>query len=316
MARKTFAVLIVGYQRVDAIRSIIEQCLAAEVRNVLLSLDFPKVVSAEALDNNALIRNLVIEYETKFDSFQSRFLDVNIGCSANVLSSCDWAFSQYESVAILEDDCKPSLGFFEFCEDSKGFLKTSQQTLIACGTQFAPADERGSSSFLSKYALTWGWFTNADYWKIIKSEIGLLSDDRGMNLNSLNYERIYWREGARRAYQGYVDVWDTPLVAIINQGSYFALLPPANLITNIGNDSVATHTGANKMWTNTSQEKYARADFGIPAVNLKADLWLKKNFYNIRFRHLFSTRITRLSDLFRKPKFNDLLQRWDEASKL
>ena len=316
MARKTFAVLIVGYQRVDAIRSIIEQCLAAEVRNVLLSLDFPKVVSAEALGNNALIRNLVIEYETKFDSFQSRFLDVNIGCSANVLSSCDWAFSQYESVAILEDDCKPSLGFFEFCEDSKGFLKTSHQTLIACGTQFAPTAERGSSSFLSKYALTWGWFTHADNWKIIKSEIGLLSHDSGMNLNSLNYERIYWREGARRAYQGFVDVWDTPLVALINQGSYFALLPPANLITNIGNDSVATHTGADKMWTNTSQEKYARADFGIPAVNLKADIWLKKNFYNIRFRHLFSTRITRLSDFFRKPKFNDLLQRWARASKL
>lgn len=316
MARKTFAVLIVGYQRVEAIRLILEQCLAAEVRNVLLSLDFPKVASTEALGNNALIQNLVIEYEKKFDSFQSRILDSNIGCSANVLSSCDWAFNQYDSVAILEDDCKPSLGFFDFCEDSKGFLKTSHRTLLACGTQFVPAAERGSSSLLSKYALTWGWFTTADYWKIIKSEIELLSHERGAHLNSLNYERIYWSEGARRAYQGYVDVWDTPLVAIINQGSYFALLPPANLITNIGNDSVATHTGAEKMWTNTTQEEYAPADFGIPTVNLKADIWLKENFYKISFRHLFSTRITRLSDFFRKPKLNYLLKRWAGASKL
>jgi hypothetical protein len=316
LARKTFAVLIVGYQRVDAIRSILEQCLAAEVRNVLLSLDFPKVVTTETLGNNARIRNLVVEYETKFDSFLSRFLDVNIGCSANVLSSCDWAFNQYEAVAVLEDDCKPSLGFFEFCEDSKGFLKKNNHTLLACGTQFVPVAERGSFSVLSKYALTWGWFTNADHWKAIKSEIGLLSHERGMNLNSFNYERVYWREGARRAYQGYVDVWDTALLAVINQGPYFALLPPSNLITNIGNDSVATHTGADKMWTNAAPEKYELEDFGIPAVNLKVDLWLKENLYKISFRHLFSTRITRIRDFFRKPKLDELLKRWGRASKL
>ncbi len=316
MATKTFAVLIVGYQRVDAIRSILEQCLAAEVRDVLLSLDFPKVVTTETLANNALIRNLVLEYETKFASFRSRFLETNIGCSANVLSSCDWAFKEYEAVAVLEDDCKPSLGFFEFCEESKGYLTINSQVLLACGTQFVPAAERESSSMLSKYALTWGWFTNVDRWEIIKSELLLLSQERNKSLNSFKYERIYWREGARRAYQGYVDVWDTALVAVINEGSYFALLPPTNLISNIGNDSVATHTGADKMWTNAILGKYSPEDFGIPTVNLKADVWLKENFYKISFRHLFSTRITRLRDFFRKPKFDDLLKRWAKASKL
>jgi len=316
LADKTFAVLIVGYQRVDAIRSILEQCLAAEVRNVLLSLDFPKFETTEALARNALIRKLVNEYETKFESFQTRFLDTNIGCSANVLSSCDWAFDQYDAVAILEDDCKPSLGFFEFCQESVGYLKTNSEVLLACGTQFVPVTERGSSTILSKYALTWGWFTDADHWKTIKSELVILSHERRMNIKSLQYEQIYWREGARRAYQGYVDVWDTALVAVINKGSYFALLPPTNLISNIGNDSVATHTGEDKMWTNATQGKYVLGDFGIPIVNLKADLWLKENFYGITFRHLFSTRITRLRDFFRTPRFDNLLMRWTRASKL
>lgn len=316
MAGKTFAVLIVGYQRVDAIRSILEQCLAAEVRNVLLSLDFPKVETTEALARNALIRKLVREYETKFESFHSRFLDTNIGCSANVLSSCDWAFDQYDAVAILEDDCKPSLGFFEFCQESVGYLKTSSEVLLACGTQFVPVTERGSSTILSKYALTWGWFTDADHWKTIKSELVLLSHERRMKIKSIQYEQIYWHEGARRAYQGYVDVWDTALVAVINRGSYFALLPPANLISNIGNDSVATHTGEDKIWTNATQGKYVPGDFGVPIINPKADLWLKENFYGIRFRHLFSTRITRLRDFFRTPRFDNLLMRWTRASKL
>jgi hypothetical protein len=316
LAGKTFAVLIVGYQRVEAIRSILEQCLAAEVKNMLLSLDFPKVVTPEALNNNNLIRKLVAEYEPKFDSFQNRFLDTNVGCSANVLSSCDWAFSQYDAVAVLEDDCKPSLGFFEFCQDSVGYLKTNREVLLACGTQFVPETGRGPSSNLSKYALTWGWFTNSDSWKTIKSELVILGNEHRMNISSLDYERIYWLEGARRAYQGYVDVWDTALVALINSGPFFTLLPPTNLISNIGNDSVATHTGEDTLWTNATQGTYAPGDFGIPIVDLKADLWLKENFYGIRFRHLFSTRITRLIDFFHTPRFDDLLVRWSRASKL
>ena len=316
MAGKTFAVLIVGYQRVEAIRSILDQCVAAEIKNVLLSLDFPKVVTPEALKNNGLIRNLVAEYELKFDDFQNRFLDTNIGCSANVLSSCDWAFSQYNSVAVLEDDCKPSLGFFEFCQDSVGYLKTHREVLLACGTQFVPEVERGSSSILSKYALTWGWFTDADHWATIKSELLLLSHDRGLKIRSLKYEQIYWHEGARRAYQGYVDVWDTALVAVINKGSYFALLPPVNLISNIGNDSVATHTGSDTMWTNATQGRYTTEAFGDPTVNLDAELWLKKNLYKIQVGHLISTRITRLKDFFHTPRFDELIVRWSGASKL
>ena len=316
MARKSFAVLIVGYQRVDSIRAILDQCLLAEIRHVLLSVDFPRVATPAALSNNALIQGIVVEYRNKFDSFQSRFFDTNIGCSANVLSSCDWAFSHHESVAVLEDDCKPSLGFFEFCQDSIDYLKRNSEVLLACGTQFVPERERGSTPILSKYALTWGWFTDADHWRTIKSELLLRSHGRKINLKSIEYERVYWLEGARRAYQGYVDVWDTALVAVINTGSFFALLPPVNLISNIGNDSVATHTGADMIWTNATHENYSPEDFGVPVVNQKADLWLKENFYRIQFRHLFSTRITRLRDFFCKPKLEGLLKRWAKTSNL
>jgi hypothetical protein len=93
-------------------------------------------------------------------------------------------------------------------------------------------------------------------------------------------------------------------------------LPPTNLISNIGNDSVATHTRSDRMWTNAIQNEFLREDFGVPIVNLKADLWLKKNLYKIRLRHAFSTKFTRIQDRFREPKFTDLLTRWEGASKL
>ena len=316
MSVKTYAVLIVGYQRVDAIQSILEKCLEAEVKNVLLSIDYPKVQTPDALFRNAQIRDLASNFEPHFENIQTRFLDKNIGCSANVLSSCDWAFDQYKEVAVLEDDCQPSVSFFDYCEESKKFLKLRSDVLLACGTQFVPADIKGPSAYLSKYMLTWGWFTDREHWETIKRELTLHSQAYKRNNFNFISERIYWREGARRAFEGYVDVWDTPLVYVLNEGSYFSLLPPTNLISNIGNDSVATHTRNDGVWTNAIQNEFSGDDFGVPTVNIQADLWLKKNLYKIRFRHVFSTKLTKIQDKFRDPKLAQLLIRWTSASKL
>ena len=316
MTVKTYAVLIVGYQRVEAIRSILEKCLEAEVKSVLLSLDFPKVQTPEALLRNSQIRDLASKFAPHFDNFKTRFLDRNVGCSANVLSSCDWAFDQYKEVAVLEDDCQPSISFFDYCEVSKEFLKSRTEVLLACGTQFVPADVKGSSAYLSKYALTWGWFTDREHWEKIKRELVFYSQEYKKTKSVLSNERIYWREGARRAFEGYVDVWDTALVHILNERSYFSILPPTNLISNIGNDSVATHTRADRTWTNAIRNEFSQEDFGVPMINLEADLWLRKNLYKIRLRHIFTTKFTKIKDRFRKPEFANLITRWSSASKL
>ena len=316
MTTKTYAVLIVGYQRVEAIQSILEKCLEAEVKSVLLSIDFPKIPTSEALLRNAQIRDLASKFEPHFENFNARFLERNIGCSANVLSSCDWAFENYQDVAVLEDDCLPSVGFFDYCEESKKFLKSRSEVLLACGTQFVPADIKGPSAYLSKYMLTWGWFTDNKHWETIKQE--LIHHSQAYKKNELNFvsEKVYWREGARRAFEGYVDVWDTPLVYVINKGSYFSLLPPTNLISNIGNDSVATHTRNDGVWTNATQNDFSKEDFGVPSVNVEADLWLKKNLYKIRFSHLFSISFTKIKDKFQNPKFEQLTTRWARSSNL
>lgn len=316
LAVKTYAVLIVGYQRVSAIQSILEKCIEAEVRNVLLSIDFPKDQTPDALFRNAQIRELAVKFEPHFDNLKTRFLDRNIGCSANVLSSCDWAFGQYEEVAILEDDCQPSVSFFDYCEEAKIFLKSTDDVLLACGTQFVPSSVKGPAAYLSKYALTWGWFTDRKHWETIKRELVFYSQEHKKTKYVLDKERIYWREGARRAFEGYVDVWDTALLYMINESSYFSLLPPTNLISNIGNDSVATHTQNDRMWTNAIQNEFSKEEFGNPTTNHEADLWLKKNLYKIGMRHIFSTKFTRVQDRFREPKLSVLLLRWNSASKL
>lgn len=314
MAGKSFAVLVVGYQRVDSIREILQRCVLAQVDNVLVSLDFPKFQDTTLLTNNHAIKSLVDEYQGKFVNLSSRYFLENVGCSINVLTACDWAFENYDSVVVLEDDCLPSSDFFEYCEEANTYLKMETSVLLACGTQFCPSEVTNYLPFISKYALTWGWLTNAEKWKIIREHFSTDGMKIDHGLLELNTDLIYWSEGARRAYQGYVDVWDTPLVSFLQHSSYFALLPAENLVTNTGNDSVATHTGLDQTWTQLAPSKYVSKSLNSVNRNEKADQWLRDNFYRISWRHILSTRITRLIDSAKIPILDELLVRWRRNS--
>ena len=44
------------------------------------------------------------------------FQNKNLGCRKGVTAGIDWFFSNEEMGIILEDDCIPSLSFFQFCD--------------------------------------------------------------------------------------------------------------------------------------------------------------------------------------------------------
>lgn len=310
MAGKSFAVLIVGYQRVDSIREILLRCALAGVDDVLISVDYPKNQDTASLANYYAIKELVQEFQGKFKILSSKFFLRNVGCSINVLSACDWAFEKYESVVVLEDDCLPSSDFFDYCEEANTLLKSEPSILLACGTQFCPSDVTNVLPFISKYALTWGWFTQAEKWRIIREHFFKQGWKVDHGLLEFKADLIYWSEGARRAYRGFVDVWDTPLVSFLQHSSYFALLPAENLVTNTGNDVIATHTGQDRTWTQLAPGRFASKSLGAVGRNVAADLWLRNNFYRISWRHILTTRITRLKDTFKSPVLDELLARW------
>lgn len=314
LSREDLCVLIVGYQRPDSIEQIMRECVAAGIRRIYVSIDAPKNGLTDAVERNQEIRDICSEFKANFDLISERFLDANIGCSANLLSSCDWVFENEEFVAVLEDDCIPSEAFFQFISQSLPLINLDPETLLVCGTQFVPQEIVGQAPFKSKYSLTWGWATTSDKWKLIRSEIfSSIQSNFSMKPFSMDFEEIYWLEGARRAAQGYVDVWDTVLVNFLVSKKFFALLPNQNLVTNVGNDGVATHTGKDKKWLNEPIGRFENESIVNFQENSAADIWLKNNFYGIKFRHLFSTRVTRCEDWFKKPKFLVLSKRWINA---
>jgi hypothetical protein len=316
MKIKDFPVLIIGYQRPKQIKDILEVCREARIPRIYISIDGPKDISAAAASNLLKIQNLVLEYSECFEEITHHFFSENVGCAAHVLSACDWVFAKEDFAVVLEDDCIPTLEFFEYVEFMMSTFCHDPEILLICGTQFAPKDLQNFNVIKSNYSLTWGWATSKAKWGLITQAIKDAEKNTLLNLLSLNPEDIYWHEGSRRASLGFVDVWDTILVGFLVKNNLFALLPNENLIRNVGNDSVATHTESHSPWAQAKTGKFTRYHSGEVRTSETTQKWLRDNFYVIKRRHLISTRITRIIDRFRTPRLDSLNNRWERASKL
>jgi hypothetical protein len=240
----------------------------------------------------------------------TKISEVNLGAAVSVLSACDWVFDLEEFAVIIEDDCLPTGDFFTWIRDSQDFLVNDKNTLLVSGNQFAPPEITRNIPTLSKYPLIWGWATSKTNWKIIVSLMQDIKKINKMARENSYIEYCFWRSGARRSLEGYIDAWDIPLAFIFYQIGAKTLLPAYNLVSNTGGDKHATHTKEFTKWLKFPTNNYIKSE-SKPIQNIEQDLWYRKNVFEIKFRHVFSTKISWLLDRLgvRKKSRSNLMDR-------
>jgi hypothetical protein len=311
----TDAALIIAYRRWENVAELIRILRVQGIKRIYIAIDrnsssdLPLSVDVDKTIEIAI--NARRQVEAIYVSVHSE----NVGCSAAVLSACDWFFENEEFGLVFEDDCIPATEFFTYANKSKQVIESNNDVWLFCGTQFATDLPNQDSWSLSKYALIWGWGTSREKWK----QIALALKNDALNVYDRNIsiaEKQYWKAGALRSSSGIVDAWDNVLIQRMLCLGKKAILPQFSLVTNIGNDSAATHTIGNSSWL-----RMKTGSFGIPthdpSENPILDLWLKNKFYKISIRHILTTRITNLLDLIamRKTRVVRLATRWENARK-
>jgi hypothetical protein len=296
---------------------ILEIVEKSDVSSVYISIDAPANASVEVLTANRLVTQVAKQYcKTSNKEVHLNIRKRNVGCSAAVLSSCDWFFRNENFGVILEDDCLPSTDFFNFATEHKELLYSHSDIWLLSGSQFAPSDISGRTGSISSYAFIWGWATCKEKWLEIRSylfEDLNLQRKSALGSNSV-IESIYWYSGYRRAMNGFVDAWDTPLLYLMYRFGKKAILPPVNLVTNVGDDSVAVHTRKKNPLLRFPLANLKSSN--LSAIdNQKLDKWIKLNVYGISFRHIFTNQLTLLIDLCLKSrkKFKPLSVRFHDA---
>jgi len=298
------AILIVAYRRKFIFQEILESCKDSGISDIYIHIDGPKTDDAKA-DVDEVIQ-IARKFATNPDlNVRICVQPTNIGCASSLIVSCDQLLDLVNELLIFEDDCVPSKGFWDFSNQGFSLMKTDRSIGLLCGSQFAPQDILASEWLLSSYPFHWGWGINSERWSELRKEL-LTPNQLTLSTPLTSFESRYWNAGSNRALNGLTDVWDTLFVREMFRTGLKALLPPVNLVKNKGADKLALHTSPDSLWTNFETEAFpGQLTRALPS--LKYDDWARSTYFKISRRHLISTRINDLLNIFKPKKFQDSL---------
>jgi hypothetical protein len=145
---------------------------------------------------------------------------------------------------ILEDDCLPSQSFFWFCEELLERYKDDMRVWQVGGSNFQNGIKRGDGDYyFSKYNHIWGWASWASRWEKYDVELDTIVDTKFLE-NTFEDKKAskYWAKPFHDMKAKKIDTWDYQWTFCMWNNDGLAILPNANMISNIGFGVDATHT--------------------------------------------------------------------------
>ena len=222
----------------------------------------------------------------------------NYQSGAAVIRAINWFFSHVDYGLIIEDDLVVNETFIPYVKKSLPYLDENDRCLMICGTRLLP--ENSDSATLSSYPNSWGWATSKEKWLTISK---LIFDPMGkLKLIVKPSEWLYWYVGKKRALLGISDAWDTPLAAGMWSKGFYSMIPPVNLVSNLGFDSAATHT-LTPSWplglqTEEFRNQYVKLDMTRECIR-KNNKFLRQKIFKKSYLYVLKFPFTLLSVLIK-----------------
>lgn len=290
-----FPVLIVTYARPDGVKRLLELSYSSGSREIYVAIDGAKdeVTARKQRATMEVIRDFEINKKLKLKVWQR---DINLGAAVSVVSAIDWFFRNVTAGLIFEDDLIPSIDFFRFVNAGLEKYERNEEIWLIAGSRMNPEFHKSNTNDWSHYPMIWGWGTWQSRWKVMKSAFVL--EDSIAKTKFFSPRANFWKVGAIRAKVGMVDAWDIPLAYFQWKHSKFSVIPPVNLVTNVGFDSAATHTSGEHFPLNhPSKELQGAFQFQDLPDDLNArkyDRELERKLFGIKWHHA-------LLNIYRRP---------------
>lgn len=310
MTKTMPAALILGYARPAGVVRLVKESVAAGVQKIYVSIDGAVDSKVEELQFQ-----LMQELEVLSDSLDVNIViwrsSINRGSAGAVISALDRFFEIEACGFVLEDDLTTHPDFFNFCKQALLECREDERVWIVGGTQIFESQVSEFDFVWTHYPMIWGWATWAHKWKEIRR--ALLAPSLAKNNDTSWNTWSYWKLGKQRALRGHVDAWDLPLAGSMLVLQKLCLLPPKNLVSNLGVDSAATHTNQDE-WplslTTSALNRIHTSNLLVQEMSpADYDLLLEKNLFKIGKFRLFKLIVATLVDFFREPIHSSLHQR-------
>lgn len=287
--RENPSALVLSYARKDNCLRIIEKLHDYKCKSLYLYLDGPKTPEIEH-SQNLLLTELKKLGGVGGNPIKVKRSPLNNGIAVSMIKALDWFFSHEESGIILEDDLDFGVSFISFIKESLNRFINDEKVVIVSGNRYSRSLDSSSIAWCN-YPQTWGWATWSRGWATLKKAYA-----QPISLSSFSVTspaRNFWAMGTNYVIRGTVDTWDIPLAFLMRQQELLTILPPNNLVANLGNDLFATHTNSNNFpigfpyfEIDPSKIHYSNSDDFRSQSTKKENRYLEKYVFKIKKRHI------------------------------
>ena len=238
-------IIIIIYNRFEYLKDILSKLRIIKPKKIYIAADGPKNFDDKTkcdFSKNYLEKN--ISWDCKIIK---NYNTMNIGLKKNINRGLDWFFTNETMGIILEDDCNPSLSFFQFCKELLLKYENKNQIKMISGNFYYEKKFTASESyFFSQRPGTHGWATwrrtwlendqSMNNWKSIYDFFWLL---KFFNLNIAKAHYFYKK--FQYSYEGKINSWDYQFLLSIWKKNGLIIRPYKHLCKHVGWGSQSTH---------------------------------------------------------------------------
>ena len=280
-------VLLNIFTRIESTVKVFEIIKHIKPRHFFIAADGPRDGNIHDMENCAKVRKYVLENIDWDCKVETLFRDRNLGCGLAPFNAMNWFFNNVEEGIILEDDCVPSLSFFNYCRELLEKYRYNENIYVIGGNNFQGKKRSNASYYFSAYGHTWGWATWRRAWKNYIYDTSTISEKEFVralnNYFSTDREKVYWL-GVFNMMKNHHsnDIWDYQWTFSQWLNNAVNIVPNVNLVKNIGFDEFATHT----KWETPGVSNLHAHDISVIKhpkrikINRKADLYTINFIYD------------------------------------
>ncbi len=284
-------VLFCFFNRQDVALKSFERIRMFQPKYLYLASDGAREGVSHEKEKVETIRNTILELIDWDCQVSTLFREDNLGCGLGIYSAISWFFTHVECGVILEDDCVVEDSFFRFMYEMLQCYKDDTRIGMIAGTNPIKMTTNQSSYVFSKYKSCWGWGTWKRAWKNMDIDMSWRNVDAQSVLANCGYfgkDIAGWKFKIKCIEKQDVSAWDWQWYFSLAAQNQLCVYPRVNLVSNIGADADATHTGLGNITLQSYELDFPlkHPTYILPNIDFDKEFYCDSNTLWIRIMRL------------------------------
>ena len=253
--KNNIGIVLLAYNRPSHLQRLLISLQNSGIKKVSIYLDSPNN-KLSIFNQKEILRMLnAAKFWLKFRIIKHK---KHLGISKSIKHALDTEFKKYKKIILLEDDCVPFRGFFEFMSKSLNKFEYNNKIMSVCGYQlpFINKKTKTIKNFFLKRFLPWGWGTWRNRWTMYNESLSNIKKEISKRKNICFPDEIKKYLKNPRLLNNEADVWSINWASLHYLTNSFCIYPNISLIRNIGFDGSGVHCNYSNAFTVNNYEKY------------------------------------------------------------